>query len=234
MGTFEDLTGRRFGRLTVVKRVPNLPGSRLTRWECKCDCGNITHTSRANLLHGHSTSCGCYARELITGNTYRETHNQSYTRLYHIWQSMKQRCYDKNDNAYKWYGRRGITVCNEWMEYENFQKWAVTNGYKNNLTIDRINVNGNYESTNCRWATTKEQNRNKTNNRIIKCKGEKHCMGYWSEKLNIPMNTILNRLNRGCTPEEALNTNYKRRCKEIGIETIPPGELQSMKDSWGV
>lgn len=210
---FIDMTGRVYGRLTIIKRVPTPKHLRVTHWECKCECGNLIVTSRPNLITGHTTSCGCYARELISGNKYRETHNESTTRLYYVWQNMKQRCYDESLENYKDYGGRGIKICDEWMEYANFANWAKANGYKNNLSIDRIDVNGDYKPTNCRWVTMKQQNRNKTTTRYIELKGVKKSVGEWSEILNIPISTIINRLDRGCDAEEALNTNYRRRKK---------------------
>lgn len=210
---FIDMTGMKYGRLTVIKRVPTPKHLRVTHWECRCECGSLIVTTRPNLITGHTTSCGCYAAELMAGNRYRETHNESRTRLYHIWQSMKQRCYDETLENYNNYGGRGIRVCDEWMEYTNFSMWAKANGYNENLTIDRIDVDGNYEPNNCRWVTMKEQNRNKTVTRYIELEGVKKSVGEWSELLDIPISTIINRLNRGCEPSEVLNTNYKRRRK---------------------
>lgn len=210
MGAFYDITGNKYGRLTVIKRIPNTL-ERTTRWLCKCDCGKLHEVNKNMLINGTTQSCGCYARELFMGNKLKETHDESRTRLYRVWQSMKQRCYDKNTNGYKDYGARGITVCEEWLKYENFSKWAKENGYQDNLTIDRKDNSKGYSPDNCRWLTIKEQNRNKRYNHIIELNGEKHCMGYWSEKLKIPMSTIVNRTNRGCTPEEILNTDYHRR-----------------------
>lgn len=210
------MTGKRFGRLTAIKTAPRKK-SNTTRWECKCDCGRIIQTTRTSLIRGKSKSCGCYAVEKSTGNKYRETHGQSYTRLYAIWQGMKQRCYDKNTEGYAIYGKKGIEICDEWLKFENFYKWAKGSGYSEDLTIDRIDNLKGYSPSNCRWATVKEQNRNKRKNRIIEKDGEAHCVGYWSEKLNIPMSTIINRLNRGCTAEEALNTNYKRRSRGVDV-----------------
>lgn len=208
-----DMAGMKYGRLTILKRVPTPKHLRVTHWECECECGKRIITTRPNLITGHTKSCGCYALELITGNKYRETHNESRTRLYYIWQSMKQRCYDETLEKYNDYGGRGIKICNEWIEYANFAKWAKNNGYKNNLTIDRIDVNGDYEPSNCRWASMKVQNRNKTTTRYLELDGIKKSMAEWSELLDIPTSTIVNRLNRGCTDEEALNTNYRRRKK---------------------
>ena len=206
-----DETGSRFGRLTVLRKAEKRQGSNLTHWVCECDCGNIKEVSRPNLITGHTRSCGCLNIENKIGNKYSITHNESRTRLYHTWQKMKQRCYDKNTKEYKWYGARGIGIHVEWMDYVKFSNWAKENGYKKYLTIDRIDNNGDYEPNNCKWSTTKEQNRNKTTTRFIKLNGEKKSLGEWGEILKIPMSTMVNRANRGCTPEEILNTNYKKR-----------------------
>lgn len=211
MGTFQDIAGTRFNRLVVLRRVDNLPGSNLTRWECQCDCGNITQVSRANLTTGHTTSCGCYAMELAKGNKYGETHGQSRTRLYSTWQGMKQRCYDKNVVEYQYYGAKGISVCEDWMDFPAFSAWAKANGYKRHLTIDRIDNAGNYTPENCRWVTAKQQSRNKTTTRFVEFGGVSKCVAEWSEELGIPTNTINNRLNRGMGAEDALNTDYYKR-----------------------
>jgi hypothetical protein len=204
---FDDLTGRRFERLTVIKRVPNLKNSRVTRWLCKCDCGNYTEVNRNNLLHKKCQSCGCLARDIITGNKYRETHNMSRTRLYYIWQGMKQRCLGQGTGS-KYYNGRGITYCPEWESFESFRDWALSNGYSKNLTLDRKDVDGDYEPSNCRWISTKQQNRNKTSTIFLTLNGEAHSMGEWSEILGIPMSTMVNRRNRGLSVEQILSTKY--------------------------
>lgn len=210
---FDDLTGRRFERLTVIKRVPSLKNSRVTRWLCKCDCGNYTEVNRNNLLHKKCRSCGCLARDIIANNKYRETHNMSRTRLYHIWQGIKQRCLGQGEVSKYYYGR-GITYCPEWEEFENFKEWALSNGYTDELTIDRIDVNGNYEPDNCRWVSAKEQNRNKSTTVYLTLNGKTRSMGEWSELLNIPMSTMVNRRNKGLPVEKILSTKYLHHKKE--------------------
>ena len=226
MSTLKDITGQKFGRLTVIKRVPNQRVA-TTRWLCRCECGKIKEFDKNNLVNGHTASCGCYSREIITNNKYRESHGLSYTRIYHIWQSMKQRCYDKNVKEYKHYGLKNVSVCDEWMDFEVFYEWSKKSGYKHNLTIDRINCNGNYIPENCRWTTIKVQNRNKRNTVYLTKSGIKKSMGEWSELLNIPMSTMVNRRNKGLGDEDVLNNDYRRH------KTIPDAELQSMKDEWG-
>ena len=121
----------------------------------------------------------------------------SYSRLYSIWQGMKQRCFDTNATSYQHYGGKGILVCDEWSKFEPFQKWAIENGYQDNLTIDRIESDGNYEPSNCRWVTQKEQNRNKKNNHLLTVNGQTKTLGEWSEITGLAMSTMFNRIRRG-------------------------------------
>lgn len=150
----KDLIGLRFGRLTVVEKVGKTK-NRDTLWRCKCICGKETVHKGTHLKSGRSQSCGCLRIEL------RTTHGGADTRLYRIWRNMKQRCRNPNSTSYKHYGALGVGVCVEWENFGGFQKWAIENGYKDDLTIDRIDPEGNYEPINCRWATYAEQQHNK-------------------------------------------------------------------------
>lgn len=159
MGKLIDLTGQRFGRLVVLERVEN-KGCGAPRWLCRCDCKKKVVVNGSNLRSGRTKSCGCLKRELVTESNL--THGQRYSRLYRIWLGMKARCYISSSTDFTYYGARGITVCDEWLHsYEAFQNWAVAHGYQDSLTIDRIDVNGNYEPNNCRWVSMKEQAKNK-------------------------------------------------------------------------
>lgn len=154
---FRNLIGEKYGRLTVVSRAPSRPPLRKAFWHCLCDCGRECITSTNALTTGNTKSCGCIARE---GTRY--THRQTKTRLYSIWMNMKMRCHNPRNNNYRSYGAKGVSVCDEWRNsFETFRDWALSNGYNEELTIDRINPYGNYHPDNCRWATRDEQQRNK-------------------------------------------------------------------------
>lgn len=183
-----DMTGMRFGRYTVIKRAESKKSGEST-WVCKCDCGNVHIVRGSKLRNGTSTSCGCYAREKAS------THGMTQTRLYKIWSIMKQRCYNFQNKKYKNYGKRGIIICDEWLNsFEAFRDWALSHGYEDNLTIDRIETNGNYEPNNCRWTDMKTQQNNRTNNHIVEYNGEKHTVSEWSKITGIPAKTLYDRL----------------------------------------
>lgn len=171
-----DLTGKRFGRLVVLERVDNAitpKGKVAVRYKCRCDCGNEKIIRKCHLTSGKIVSCGCFHREQL-GNMRRKHGKSGYNRerLYTIWLNMKHRCYNPKNNHYKNYGARGITICDEWLEdYMAFRDWSYSHGYeekiresgRNDLTIDRIDNDGNYEPSNCRWVTNKENCLNKQN-----------------------------------------------------------------------
>ena len=162
-----DLTGQKFGRLTALYPVPN--NNYRTRWHCICDCGNTKDVLQQSLCNGHVRSCGCYRIErdkekisALNASMNRESHNETKTRLYRIWIGIKSRCFDKNHSSYKKYGYRGITMCDEWrISFLSFKEWSISNGYSDSLSIDRIDVNGNYSPDNCRWVSNSVQQFNK-------------------------------------------------------------------------
>lgn len=161
MGLKIDLTGKRFGKLIVVERAGKDKYSR-TIWRCLCDCGRYTTVMVGNLTSGNTQSCGC-------GHDGHPTHKQTKTRLFNIWQKMKDRCYSQTNDAYVNYGARGISVCDEWRnDFLCFKKWAEENGYTDDLTIERNDVNGNYCPENCCWILKGEQANNKRNTIRIK------------------------------------------------------------------
>ena len=197
-----DLTGQVFGRLTVLERV-KLPTSEYVVWLCKCSCGRMTKVRSYHLRKGRIVSCGCYQKEMTSKA--RRTHGETKTRLYGIWVGMKRRCYWEGDKCYYIYGSRGITVCDEWKNsFEAFRDWALEHGYSEKLTIDRIDVNGNYEPSNCRWVTIKEQNRNKTTTKIVEYHGTKDVFVDMCRKLNVNESTIQSRMKNGYSFEDAV------------------------------
>lgn len=206
---FKDISGQKFGRLTVIYRLHNHHDNKNTHWLCVCECGNLTEVSRPNLINGHNKSCGCLNAE--KRKTTHTKHGKCKTRIYTIWINMKSRCYNKNDKAYKNYGERGIKVCDEWLNnFEAFYDWSINNGYNDSLTIDRIDVNGNYEHSNCQYVTMKQQARNKRNNRNITINGDTRCLLEWCETLGLKYQTVFARLNEyNWTIEQALELENK-------------------------
>ena len=194
---FINQEGKVYGKLTVGKRIGTKCGSPL--WECTCECNNKTTATSRDLTTGHKQSCGCAAVE-----NHFHIHNGKGTRLYSIGKGMRQRCNNPNNHAYHHYGGRGITICEEWSSFENFRDWALENGYEDTLTIDRKDNDGNYEPSNCRWATQKEQMNNVSYNRRIEWNGEEHTVAEWSEITGISRGVIVARLNNGWNIERTL------------------------------
>lgn len=201
-------SGQKFGRLTIISlhHISSKFDGKRKRvryyYLCKCECGKEKVILKDNL--GRLTnSCGCISKQLAKKRLLK--HGLGNIRLYDIWKSMKQRCFYENSISYRNYGGRGITVCDEWkQDFISFYKWATSNGYQDNLTIDRINLDGDYEPSNCRFITMKEQGRNKRNNRVLEYKGESHCISEWAEKMKIKKTTLYKRLKNGWDVEKAL------------------------------
>lgn len=277
MGNFIDITGQRFGKWTVLKRVKNDKNGS-PKFLCKCDCGNLKEVLSFTLRNGESTNCGCYLKERANkeigkkynhwtilekaeSNKYGQAkwlcrcdcgnlrklylpyikngsskscgccrreflknqnikHGMSNSKIYNIWSSMKGRCYTKTQTAYKHYGGRGIRVCDEWLDKENgfmnFYNWAMQNGYQEGLSIDRINVNGNYEPTNCRWVTKRTQSNNTRRNIYVIYNEENHTLKEWSDLLNLNYKAVFNRYQKGFSLQEVFykgDLRGKRRRK---------------------
>lgn len=211
MGRFVDLRGQRFGRLVIECRGKTLSrnnGGTILYWLCKCDCGNETEVVGNDLKSGRTFSCGCYQRE--RSKEYHTTHGMCHTRIHDIWLGMKDRCGNVNSAAYHHYGGRGITVCKEWQKFEPFYEWAMANGYRDDLTIDRIDVNGNYEPSNCRWATWEEQANNTRKNHRLTFNGETHTISEWALILNISYSALASRVQRGWSMDRIFNTPKRR------------------------
>lgn len=214
MGRFIDLTGKQFGRLTVLERAT---GGGYVKWRCRCSCGNEVVVHGTSLKSGDTRSCGCLKGELTSVR--KTVHGDTGSRLYRIWICMKKRCFNPNAHSYKMYGGRGITVCDEWRNnYASFRDWALANGYSEDLSIDRIDNNGNYEPKNCRWATIAQQDNNRRNNRFIPFYGEIYTVSEWARILGMNKGTLLDRLNGSKSIEDAflkpvrhLNRTAKRR-----------------------
>lgn len=211
---FIDITGQRFGRLTVIKRQ-GTNKHRKALWLCKCDCGNETVTTGVRLRKGESLSCGCYGMEQRTLGAIKANtkHGKKHTNLYAIWVGIRSRCYNKNSCNFELYGARGIKMCDEWKnDFMSFYDWAMKNGYtdekmpsgKQRLSIDRIDNNGNYEPNNCRWATYKEQANNRRTNSLIEHNGETHTLAEWAEIKNLKYSTILYRIKHNISIDKPI------------------------------
>lgn len=211
MSRRNNLIGQRFGILTVIEDAGNdQRGNSL--WLCQCDCGNTKVIRGSKLKEGQNLSCGCqwhaYNEKRNEGiRKSKITHGLSGRRLYYIYDNMMKRCYDQKSEKYPNYGGRGIIVCEEWRtDRQAFFDWAMSSGYSDDLTIDRIDVNGNYCPDNCRWATPKEQANNRTSNRYLEYNGETHTVIEWAELLGIPPGALYARIENGWTTEKALTT----------------------------
>lgn len=197
------MTGKRFGRLTVIREGGRKSGE--VAWECLCDCGNIVTVAGYDLRSGNTKSCGCYVHDRsVEANT---KHGAFGTLLYRTYSNMKNRCYNPKYCLFQHYGGKGIRVCDEWLGehgFERFRDWAMSNGYKEGLSIDRINNAADYSPDNCRWADMVAQQNNRTNNRLITANGETRTMADWSRSSGISYATIQGRLSRGWSEADAV------------------------------
>lgn len=199
-----DLKGQRFGKLTVLERAcPERKGK--VYWVCRCDCGNYTVVAGDNLKSGNTKGCGCMQVE--GARKVNKKHGRTGTKLYKAWDSMRQRCYNPQKDHYEDYGGRGISVCDEWAnDFSSFCDWAMSHGYNEKLTLDRIDVDGNYCPENCRWSTMKEQQNNRRSNHLLTYKNETHTMMEWSEILGVSYSALKKRIYKGMSTEEAFES----------------------------
>ena len=211
MAEASNLIGQKFGRLTVIDRAEKYKDGH-AMWLCRCECGTEKVILEKCLKNGKTKSCGCLRKEITVKRLTK--HGLNNIRLYDIWSGIKQRCYNSKRKGFGIYGGRGIIMCDEWENnFMSFYDWAMANGYADNLSIDRIDVNGNYCPENCRWATFKEQMNNMRTNRFLTYNGETHTMAEWGKILNISDCTLYSRLKRGWTVEKTLSTPVRQMNK---------------------
>ena len=203
MKLIKDHTNEVYGRLTVIKFIERKDCK--SYWKCKCNCGNEIVVPITYLTSGDTRSCGCLKKEIVRNRSKNNSFIKNH-RLYTIWIDMRRRCSNRKIDSYIYYGEKGISVCDEWEnDFKKFQEWAFKNGYNDNLTIDRIDVNGNYEPSNCRWTTKFEQNNNmSTNHKIIYKNKEYNSMSSFCREFKLDYNTFREKIRRGCSVEEAL------------------------------
>jgi len=217
MAKLIDLTGRTFERLTVVAKEKAKYGTRAF-WHCRCDCGEEIIVSSQSLRTGATKSCGCLNAEKTTARNMK--HGLAYSeKLYAVWKAMRQRCFNKRCKDYPKYGGRGITVCNEWDDYARFRSWAIANGYQEGLSIDRKEVNGNYEPSNCRWVSSFIQANNTRRNINITIDGISKTASEWEREKGFCEGTISKRIKRyGISPEDAVLKPKRGKSDDRTIE----------------
>lgn len=208
-----DLTGKKFGKLTVIQRVEDDKYGNV-RWLCRCECGNLVIRHGHVLRRNRASDCGCGKSEFMT--KIATTHGGRKSRLYSIWIDMIRRCEDLKVKCYYRYGGRGISVCPEWHDFSAFRKWSEENGYSSNLTLDRIDNDNGYCPQNCRWVPMKIQENNKSNNTQLCFKGKIHTLSQWSEITGIHRATISRRISKyGWSVERALtepvHTDHRKK-----------------------
>lgn len=214
MKKINNLEGQTFGKLTVLRLSDDyLKGQ--ARWLCQCECGNATVVFASNLGRGHTTSCGCHKKSnyktmnLAHGATAGKLGKKNeYPSTYKIWCLMRQRCLNRRSKAYRWYGARGIAICDRWDDYANF---VLDMGHRpDGHSLDRIDNGGPYSPENCRWATRTEQARNKRNNHLLTYNGETRSIAEWAEHIGVHPNRLASRMRRGWDVERALTYPYLR------------------------
>ncbi|WP_159467997.1 hypothetical protein [Dyadobacter sp. 3J3] len=216
MKTITDLKGKKFGDLEVIK-FSGYSNSKKPQWVCVCSCGKQISVNGADLKAGKSKTCGCkrvsnIIKRCVTHGLSNRVSGKN--RLYSIWKGIKKRCYNQNEPGYKNYGGRGITMCDEWMDYMNFHLWATGNGYSDILSIERIRVNENYCPDNCKWATTEEQSNNTRRTIFLEHNGIRKPLSYWAKDLGVSRSALWNRLQR-MSFSEAIIKPYRSTKQQV-------------------
>lgn len=202
-----DLIKQRFGRLTVIKSAEKGKCGKL-RWLCSCDCKKKIIVFGCSLKSGHTKSCGCLKKEIMT--IHGNCKGKNPTKIYGIWKAMIQRCINPNNKYWKDYGGRRINICQRWLEFKNFNE-DMGKEWKFGLQIDRKNNNKGYYKENCRWVTSEQQQRNKRNNHLETFNGKTQCIIEWGEKTGISAKTIDTRLRRGWSIKRTLTTPVREK-----------------------
>lgn len=197
-----DITGKRIGRWIVISYAGK------SRWNCRCDCGTLGKPDAWRLASRTSLSCGCLHHEMVAARN--RTHGQPKDKTYHTWSQIIQRCDNKNNPSYHLYGGRGITVCKRWRRYDNFLA-DMGRPASSDLTIDRINNNGHYRPSNCRWATHKQQNRNRRDNVSVSFGGKTMLICEWADELGVSCDTLYQRRYHGWPVERMLTEPVRKR-----------------------
>lgn len=207
-----DVTGEKYHMLTAINYV-GTDENHAAYWLFRCECGNekVIALNSVRRKKGFVSSCGCKDILMHHSNPNRLSHGMCGTRLYRIWKAMKTRCTNPNSKDYRNYGGRGITVCNEWKnDFQTFYEWSKIHGYTDDLTIDRIDPNGNYEPSNCRWVSLKIQANNRRSDRYISFNGETHTAKEWEDITGIKSSTIRKRLSLGWDVEKTLTLSVRK------------------------
>ncbi len=215
MSAFIDLTGQRYGSLVVLFRVENDRFKR-ARWLCRCDCGKEIIVGSNNLRTGQVASCGCARASTLRKKL--TTHGMTGCALYEIWKGIRQRCTNPHSSSFKNYGARGISICSEWNNFENFYNWGMSNGYKEGLSIDRIDVNGDYEPENCRWANKIQQANNTRRTTFIEYNGETHATAEWARKLGLSRKAFDYRLATMSIDDAMTRPRYAKKNRQLSAE----------------
>jgi hypothetical protein len=204
MGQLVNLIGKTFGRLTVIEKTDKRGSSGAVFWRCLCECGKTKDVSSSCLKGNQTKSCGCLFLEVSAAKgKAKHKHGMTGTSTYRSWGGMKQRCYNTNDKKYMIYGGRGIFVCQSWKNsFESF--YNDMGEAPDGMSIDRIDVNGNYEPSNCQWATQKQQQNNRSNNLILEYQSKKYTLQRLCDHLGKNSDKVQQRLKRGDSLKRAL------------------------------